>query len=165
MYTSETWHITPFTPHLEDLSHPNTKTKLAINLMLSLTILTLLTLLILLNPTNPIPNRNSKMIKLTFFGRTSPQKPSRQCCIFKQTASRTITDHRPALGLTDFPTSCFLLIRRVPEVEWVKWLPVNSSHHQLVTWDELTVWRVDDLTSLTRHPTYCTSCTTCDSSL
>jgi len=43
-------------------------------------------------------------------------------------------------------------------------LPVNSSHGQLVTCDELTVWRVD-WTILTRQLTYCLGCTTCDSSL
>ena len=52
-------------------------------------------------------------------------------------------------------------------------LPVNSSHHQLVTSDELTtsgpcddltVWRVGcGLTSLTKEPIYCISFMMCDS--
>jgi len=54
-------------------------------------------LVTLRNPTNP--NRNSKTTKLIFFRQTRPRKPSRRCCIYKQTAS----GHQPRV--TNFQTS------------------------------------------------------------
>jgi len=66
---------------------------LTLILMLTLTpTVTILTLLTLLTPLNHInPNRNSKKDETHLFLRISPPKPSRRRCIYKQTASGTIT--------------------------------------------------------------------------
>jgi len=41
---------------------------------------------------------NRKTRKLTFFPQTSPRKPLRRRCIYKQTAFGTATGHQPVLG-------------------------------------------------------------------
>jgi len=80
---------------LKSYPHPITKTKLILNVMLTLTTLTLFTLVTMLTLLTLIVTVkwwNSLFLTNKSF------KPSQQCCIYKQTATGTITGHQLALG-------------------------------------------------------------------